>query len=85
MRLNTQSELLRKDRLKMKNSICGILMFISVAICGGGIDSGNKVQTVIGFVMFILFAMGVIVDGVKEDIEHKRFTNNASYPSFLRK
>ncbi len=69
----------------MKNSICGILMFASVAICGGGIDSGNKMQTIIGFVLFLIFATGIIYDGIEEDIEHKRFTNNASYPCFFRK
>lgn len=69
----------------MKNSILGFLMFFSVAVCGGGIDSGNKTQTIIGFVLFLIFVLGIMYEGIKEDVEHKRFTNNASYPCFFRK
>lgn len=90
MRLSTQSELLKKDRLKkMKNSIYGLMMFVSVAICGGGIDSGNNLQTVIGLVMFLAFVGGILIESTREDIKNysKRscYHNDNSYPCFFRK
>lgn len=60
-------------------------MLVSVAICGGGVDSGNKAQIIVGLIMFLVFAGGIAIEGIKEDVEHHSFNNTASYPCFLRK
>lgn len=69
----------------MKIKFEGIMMLLSVLICGGGIDAGSKMQTIIGFVMFLIFAGGVAIEGIKEDIKHNDYCNDASYPCFLKK
>lgn len=73
----------------MKSKVYGILMFISVAICGGGIDSGSKMQTIAGLVLFLIFVGGVFIEELKEDIKEIKRSNKRntdySYPCFFRK
>lgn len=73
----------------MKNSIYGLMMVLSVAICGGGIDSGSKAQTIVGLIMFAVFAGGIIVESAIEDVKtyNKRGhnCNINDYPCFFRK
>ena len=49
----------------MKIKILGTLMLLSVLVCGGGVDTGSAVQTVVGLVMFILMVwlMGRFIFG----------------------
>lgn len=71
----------------MKNKILGTLMLLSVLVCGGGIDSGSAVQTVVGLVMFILAVGGILIEYGKENHTNNRNRvnrNDASYPCFFR-
>lgn len=71
----------------MKIKILGTLMLLAVLVCGGGIDTGSAVQTIVGLVMFILAVGGMLVEYGKENHSNNRNRvnrNDASYPCFFR-
>lgn len=73
----------------MKNSIFGFLMLISALVCGGGIDSGSKVQTIVGLVMFLIFVGGILIEEMYEDVKNYNKRGHSSnvhdYPCFFTK
>lgn len=71
----------------MKIKILGTVMLISVLVCGGGVDTGSAVQTIVGLLMFGLSVGGILIeDGKKNhtDNRNRANRNDASYPCFFR-
>lgn len=70
----------------MKIRIFGILFLISALICGGGIDSNQAWQTVLGLALALVSIGEIYVEIVfKENLPDSDKRNDASYPSFLKK
>lgn len=71
----------------MKIKFWGTVMLLSVLVCGGGIDTGSAVQTIVGLMMFGLSVGGMLVEYGKENYTNNRNRtncNDASYPCFFR-
>ena len=70
----------------MKIRIFGILFLISALICGGGVDSNQAWQTVLGLALALVSMGEIYVEIVyKENLPDSDKRNDASYPSFLKK
>lgn len=70
----------------MKIRIFGVLFLISALICGGGVDSNQAWQTVLGLALALVSMGEIYVEIVfKENLPDSDKRNDASYPSFLKK
>ena len=69
----------------MKIRIFGILFLISALICGGGVDSNQAWQTVLGLALALVSMGEIYVEIVYKENLPDSDKHDASYPSFLKK
>lgn len=67
----------------MKIKVFGILFFLSVLVCGGGIDSDSVMQAIIGAIATFGFGGLMLYETHKKDIDSYFVSNFANRPCYL--